>query len=285
MLTNIKEICNTCKSSDVVLSDRGKEIISCNHKTCIGKKCFESNKLDLVKNPYNELEINTKYSSYVKFIIEYDNQISKMHEIRSNSVKGLLYGSVVFDMDIYKKIDLLFTKWGSWYSRVIMTLKTLLISGHYCPNFIEFSKATIKDYYNASDTSVICDISESLIEAVNSYLDNMKIPTHNGEFIEALHYISEGLTYIYKIMIIQYANEYQIKHDKNIMYFSSDFRKISSSLEKNIVERRMEQLLELHDNIELKFPNSCELYDINSNEIIKDVFEKYKDKITNYENF
>ncbi len=284
-MVSIKNICKGCVGSDDTYTDRGKIVTSCDCTISIGQRCFESNKLDLIKNSYNELDINTKHSSYVKFIIEADMEIAKMHSMRSNTVYDLHMSHIEFPMEMYKKIDLLFTKWGSWYSRTIITLKTLLISGHYCPNFTDFILSSIHDYYEAGDKSVRCEVSDRLNDVVKRYFNEMSIPNHNGEFIEALRYIGVCLNSIYKIMIIQYANEYQLEQGRNVLYYSSDFRTVGLDMEKSIVEFRAKQLIEKYGNFELRYVNSLNMSNEDGQKLIRSVFGDYKENITNYDSY
>lgn len=285
MLKNVKNICDSCEGGcSHTIND--KNIGSCNNSVRIGYESFVRSKLEMMKNPFNEMGVNSKESSYVHFLREQEVEMMKMHSMRSNSIEDICRAPWDFSMDMFKKIDMLFIKWSSWYNKMIIMFKYLVISGKYCPHLKEFIFASIKDYYEGSDIFVRNEISHLVAEMSYKYFEDMKVPIYNGDFIDMMQYITKILAYMYKIMIIEYAQEEQIYNFKtNILYYSPNMRDISIDFEKKLMDFRITQILSKHKNIELRIVSNGQLSVSEENYLVNEVFSSYSDVIVNYNKY
>lgn len=285
MIKNIKKLCGGCEGK-CSLTINSKTIDSCDNNLQIGYDCFKKSKLEMMQNPYNEMGIGTKESSYVKFLREQEKEMMKIHSMRSNSIEDICRSNWDFSMDMYKKIDLLFIKWGSWYNKLIIMFKYLVISGKYCPHFKEFLTASILDYYEGCDDNVKNDVAEILLLATIDYFEKVNIPIYNGDFIDVMQSITKVLAHMYKNMIISYAQEEQLDNfENNILYYSPSMRDLSVDVEKKIIDLRITQILQKHKNIELRVVSNGKTSYADECDLVNEIFLQYSDVISNYNKY
>ena len=286
MLKNIKNLCENCDGKCSVQIQSDITIGSCDRNIQIGYECFRKSKLEMMQNPFNEMGINTKESSYVRFLREQEKEMMKIHSMRSNSIEDICRSNWDFSMDMYKRIDLLFIKWSSWYNKLIIMFKYFIISGNYCPYFKEFIVASIKDYYEGCDDNVKNEISDIILEVAFEYFSEMKLPVYNGDFIEAMQSVTKILAHMYKIMIIEYAQEEQLYNFKtNILYYSPAMRELDMKIETGIIEDRISKILENFDDVELRVISNGSLTYSDECELVREIFYKHSHLISNYYKF
>lgn len=248
------EICESCNKSG---------------ECGMGGMAFSCSTNSILKE-INKLELGTTSESYSHFLLSSKKMEMKLNNTIYLQIEDLISSDVPFDVEMYFRLDKIFLIWMSWYRRILLYLRLLLLNESYCINSNKIIINSLKEYFDNNITNYYIPYKEEIFKFFNNKILNIGNPQSNGDYADVAELYGKYLLLYFKFVIIQYAQNYLIDNQIPRLYYSNIFP-LMEELEDINLNTRIEEISKFSKKVEIVILNPLNLVEK----------EHFEDKIIN----
>lgn len=243
-----------CKSCDF---NENCDVCGNASKCGLGGMAFTCSTTDILKE-INNLELGTTSESYSHFLLSSKKMEMKLNNIIYLQIEDLINSDVPFGVEMYFKLDKIFLIWMSWYRRILLYLRLLLLNESYCESSNNIILDSLKQYYTSNVDNYFIPYKEEIYKFFIGKFTDVKNPYSNGDYAEVAELYGKYLLLYFKFVIIQYAQNYLIENKIPRLYYSNIFQ-YTEELEDINILTRLEQIKEYSNVVEIVILNPLNL--------------------------